>query len=223
MSIKYGRYSLDAPEPNYEPYRTISLIAAPCLTSMFLRNMTGEDSLIWAKNALLQVAPNITHLGIETPCMLLDCFIDVSRYKALKHIELRSTHLEPPFWESLSSCQLLTKVLISFCKEVGDWNNTMTRGWSVDHVHLPALRKLKLRHGDAEVLWKLIQRSRMPMLEYLWWDARSRPWNQQRDKMAAQLKLHSPKLDIDMLYCLPSRQSIYWTIYSTVDSDDDIW
>lgn len=76
-----------------------------------------------------------------------------------------------------------------------------------------------MRAGSPEFMLKLICRSRMPMLEDLWWDLKS--WQVTEgwlDQMATHLKLYSPRLDTDKLSHMgPGGHS-----ESVGDSDDNI-
>ncbi|KIO33317.1 hypothetical protein M407DRAFT_241115 [Tulasnella calospora MUT 4182] len=59
----------------------------------------------------------------------------------------------------------------------------------------------------------------MPMLECLWWDALSGPGSRSLDRIVAQLKLYSPKVDTDMLYHINTDVRGH----NPGDSDDDLW
>lgn len=125
------------------------------------------------------------------------------------------------FGKASPAANFLEKVELSLCLDVADWDDpeVVVRGWHVDHVRLPALRELKFKNVETVVMRKLVFRSRMPMLECLWWDIGSKLDDRTLDEMAAQLKLYSPKLDVDILYRMNSRES--GAVSS--DSDEDIW
>ncbi|KAG8975714.1 hypothetical protein FRC05_005232 [Tulasnella sp. 425] len=177
-------------------HETLRLVTAPTLTSVCLSPYTlPEDTLNWVAKGMPEMAPNITHLGISLNWMQT---IEISRHTALKHLELRSVEVKPRFWESLASCKRLTKIVLMACMNVIEWDDAS--GWHLDTVYFPALRTLRIRYGHARVLLNLVARSRMPMLECVRWDEYTRPAQDQVDRMAAQLKLYSPKLDTDTLY-----------------------
>ncbi|KIO33315.1 hypothetical protein M407DRAFT_241114 [Tulasnella calospora MUT 4182] len=168
--------------------------------------------MTWVANSMPVVAPNITRFKIEE--LAYDRNMEISQYSALEHLELGFWYVTTRFWESLASCQLLRKIVLTRCMD-----NLEDPGWQVDSVYFPALRKLKLRSGQLRGISELILRSRMPILECLCWDAGSAPANHALDGIAAWLKLYSPKLDTDMLYHIPAGNSSD----SIGDSDDDFW
>ncbi|KIO29077.1 hypothetical protein M407DRAFT_242768 [Tulasnella calospora MUT 4182] len=60
----------------------------------------------------------------------------------------------------------------------------------------------------------------MPMLECLSWDSRTRPRSDRvQGPVAAHLKLHSPRIDIDRMYALNDGDDGT----TDLDNDDDCW
>ncbi|KIO33316.1 hypothetical protein M407DRAFT_17870 [Tulasnella calospora MUT 4182] len=191
----------------------VSLVTVPSLKRVFLPCFSlPANDMTWVANSMPVMAPNIAHFGIEE--LGWDHNMEISRYSALEHLELGWGYVNTRFWESLASCQILRKIVLTGCVD-----NLENPGWRVDSVYFPALRTLKIRSSRLRGLPKLILRSRMPILECLYWDAASVPPNHTIDAMAAQLKQYSPKLDTDMLYHIPTGDSSD----SFGDSDDDRW
>lgn len=150
-----------------EPDELISLFMPSQLNSISLWCQHVKDAtLLWVTSSLPTIAPKLTHC-----CIALgrDHRLDVSLFSALQHFELITDTLTAGLWESLATCQLLSKVALVGCIDVwedSDWPTNQLAGL----VHFPALTTLKIRYGDSRVMLKLTLRSRMPMLETLWWD-----------------------------------------------------
>lgn len=105
--------------------------------------------------------------------------------------------VKPRFWESLSGCQHLRKVVLTSCV-YWDWFGAMD--WRGDLVHFPALRLLKTCRTSSFALFKLVLHSSMPMLEGIWWDADEAELGEhQIGRVAGHLKQCGPKVDTDML------------------------
>ncbi|KAG8947205.1 hypothetical protein FRC04_010928 [Tulasnella sp. 424] len=194
----FGQLDTVKTNRGYVAYETIRLLTAPPLTRVFLSSTPLlEDGARWVANNMPVIAPNITHLQISLSWR--DHRPELSRHLALKYLELCYTEVRPHLWESLASCQLLRKIVLAAC-----WHSVAlddSSGWRADFVHFPALRTLNMRAGSPELMLKLISRSRMPILEDLWWDLKS--WHVTDgwlDQMVTRLKLYSPRLDTDKLY-----------------------
>lgn len=158
-----------------------------------------------------EIATNITHLVIA---IALKPKLEASKYTALKYLHiLRGAH--PQFWESLASCRLLEKIVLT------GW----TLGWKgfekwrTGHAYFPALRALKIRRGIATGTVRVILHSHMPMLEDLWWDRQSSPYSYERDLVVKHLRFHSPKLGFDRLHVFGRSTRYCKDCYA--DSDDD--
>ncbi|KAG8975711.1 hypothetical protein FRC05_005229 [Tulasnella sp. 425] len=194
-------------------HETIRLMTVSSLTSVYLRcTYFQDDSMAWVVDNLPSLVPNVAHFGTGWITKL-----DVSQYSALKHIEIYDQPVQPRLWESLGSCQLLEKIVLTGCMDVAEWPET----WRMDYVHFPVLRVVKIRLGHPRLTLKLMSRSRMPMLECLRWDAWTGPGNHiVYDGIVPHLKTFSPKLDIDMLYDSSNlTEDEEWM----ADSDDDCW
>ncbi|KIO28057.1 hypothetical protein M407DRAFT_184766 [Tulasnella calospora MUT 4182] len=177
-----------------ERHWALSLVTVPTLNSVdILCHALSDDSLTWVANCIPSIAPHITNFYIDIvpgPTQ----WLDLSRYSSLTALRLHGYYVVPRFWESLSSCQHLRRVVLHACRRIEERDGEL--GWRVDWVDFPALRTLKTRFGNPAVVFELVLRSRMPMLERLCWKAGCpQPW----DCVAAHLKLYSRKLDSDML------------------------
>ncbi|KAG8912714.1 hypothetical protein FRC01_004941 [Tulasnella sp. 417] len=93
-------------------FGTIMLVTVPSLSSVFLSRYTlPSDNLTWVSNTMPATAPNIIHFGIVLSSSNGE--LEMSRYSALEHLELRNDWILPQFWESLANCKLLAKVVLT--------------------------------------------------------------------------------------------------------------
>lgn len=192
-------------------HEAIRLLAVPSLTSVYLRcKAFGRDSMAWVNSDLPGVAPNITRFGFRSS----SAYLDVSQYSTLKFIEIQADYIGPHLWESLASCRLLTKVLLTHCTAVKRWGEE----WRVDYVDFPALCTFKMRAVSTP---ELLLRSRMPMLQRLVWDSTTRSGSQHiKHLIVPHLEAYSPNLDVDALY---DSSTIVDADDWFDDSDDDCW
>lgn len=168
--------------------------------------------MAWVNNKLPAAAPNITHFGF---CGRYNTKLDVSRYSALKYIEVYTDRIRPHLWESLASCRLLAKVLLKYCTDVAE----SAEEWRVEYVYFPALCTFKIRGGHPRATLTLMLRSRMPMLECLAWNSWTVRGNQRvKNLMVPHLKAYSPRLDVDALYASRDVDEDGFT-----DSDEECW
>lgn len=198
-----------------EQHWAIALVTVPTLNSITISGGSlSRDGMTWIADSIPSIAPQITNFRIMHNWKF---WVNSSRYSSLKVIELGSASVEPQFWESLSTCQHLRKVVLTYCTQAG----YRGLGWSVDLVHFPALRTLKMCRWVPGVMLRLVRHSRMPMLEYLCWNAGGpQPVEFERDQIAAHLKLYSPKVDTDML-CSPKVDSNKLYYIGNRDCDDN--
>lgn len=183
---------------------SLSLLTVPSLTRVSLLCQYLCDDYV--PDVIFAKAPDITHLAIGDSWKIS---LNVSKYSALECLEI-CCGLTAHLWESLSSCRFLTKVVLTHCTDIRET-------WRVDYIYFPALRTFKVRRRRSRVALQLTLRSRMPMLECMSLDSRSRPRDQELWKlMMAHLALHSRKLDI-------ARTFTSSNLEDCEDSDDDCW
>lgn len=196
----FGQLETLKSEIKFANHETFSVIAVPSLTSVFLSCVyMADDGVSWVANDMPVIAPNITHFG--TSLHIGSEYPELSRHLALKYLELRNTKVTPHFWKNIASCQLLRKIVLTDCT-AGAVGLGGSSDWRVDFVHFPALCTLKMRFRYLPAILRLLSHSRMPMLECLWWDTQGGAAREDIDQLATQLKLYSPKLDTDTLYCM---------------------
>ncbi|KAG8919371.1 hypothetical protein FRC00_011429 [Tulasnella sp. 408] len=197
---------------------TIDFLTVPSLRNVYLScgSMMEMDSMCWLIDRMPVTAPQITSLGLDFRAVVPG-MIEFSRYSALRHLSVDGYSIMPRLWESLTSCKLLKTFELYRCSEVGNRAEGVT--WTVDFVDFPALRAL-IQSGNPTVTPALILRSRMPMLKYLWWETGT--WAEGHDvhvqRVAAHLKLYSPKFDTDMLSRIKDTDNP-----SPDLNDDDLW
>ncbi|KAG8963910.1 hypothetical protein FRC05_004361 [Tulasnella sp. 425] len=194
----------------------LAIVTVPSLTSVYFwyedRGPRDVPSLAWVNKNLPAAAPNITQFGFRGWSYTE---LDLSRYSALKYIEVRAKYVRPHFWEALASCRLLTKVLLKDCRDIAEW----IEEWRADYVQFPALCTFKIRGGNPRTTLKLMLRSRMPMLERLVWDSWTGSGGQHaKNLMVPHLKTYSPRLNVDVLYASSNVDDDGFT-----DSDEVCW
>ncbi|KAG9049732.1 hypothetical protein FS837_009266 [Tulasnella sp. UAMH 9824] len=176
---------------------TIELVTVPSLNAAILSNIQFDETRAWVGDNMPGMAPNVAHLVVNWTSKL-----ELSRYLALEHLELRSRVVRRRFWDSLASCPLLKKIVLTGCFIFDSVESDQSANGDVGFVSLPELHTLKLRLGRPGPILLLVLCTRMPKLECLWWDLPSGPGPLALDRIVPQLKLYSPKVDTDMLYHL---------------------
>lgn len=197
---------------------SLAIVTVPSPTNLYFRSGNWENfdnpSLAWVNKNLPATAPNMTHFGFSG---WYRTKLDVSRYSALKYIEVRIDYIRPHFWEGLASCRLLTRVLLKDCEDVAEREEK----WRADYVQFPALCTFKIRRGKPRTTLKLVLRSHMPMLECLAWDSRTGGGDEHAKNlitMVPHLKAYSPRLDVDALYASSNVDDD-----GSTDSDGESW
>ncbi|KIO28071.1 hypothetical protein M407DRAFT_22702 [Tulasnella calospora MUT 4182] len=203
-----------------EPHGLImDLFTTPSLNSVSLWFRNIEDSgITWVANCLPAMAPKLTHLFISFGHFYGS--LNVSQYSALQHFQLDGQGVQARFWESLATCPLLRKVRL-WCMDV--WGDSPANR-RADLVYFPALCRLEI-WGHCRVFFKIILRSRMPMLETVWWHDDPTMADCFISRIVAHLKLYSPKIGAGRLWD-PKKYMCYFGTSdyedSAIDTDVDI-